>query len=460
MSLSLSKVTRGVKALLLLGILLGSAEAGLAGPTKHDQSEIDILPTIFVHGAAGSAAQYQSQQMRFASNGVAQERILAFEYNSGALADIVAAPARLDAMVDEIRTRFGVARVNLVGHSLGTTVSGNYLNNAARAAKIAKYIGIDGASRPTCGSEAPGLSCMGIFRGSTGNVGGNNVYFNDTQTHVQAATSPESFAAQFAFLTGKAPTTTDIVHDTNHVDVAGRAVSFPANSGTDGATLEIWMLHSKDGARQELKHVVAIGADGKWGPVRLNTKKHYEFNLIRAGFNDGHFYLQPFVRGTDMVRLNVSPAGSAILANTNTGDRHAVLVVSRQKEWWVNHPSAQNDVLTIETRSASGGDQQAVNIIPAISTTGGFGINGTIAIHAHDDAATPGVTSLAPLPFFPTQAFQTGIDVYMPAATPSDGTITLTNLHRGDSAQPQVLHVPNWASSGHRISVIFNDYLQ
>ena len=47
----------------------------------------------------------------------------------------------------------------------------------------------------TCGVADPGLDCLGIFRGSTGNVGGNNVYFNGMQSHVEVATSAESFAA-------------------------------------------------------------------------------------------------------------------------------------------------------------------------------------------------------------------------------------------------------------------------
>lgn len=447
---------RAVSALALT-LALGVSTGSYAGSTQS----VDILPTIFVHGGAGSAAQYVSQQMRFTSNGVPQERILAFEYSSTDPAAVAAAPLGLDAMVDQVRARFGVERVNLVGHSLGTSVSGAYLANPARAAKIAKYIGIDGRSDPTCGSQAPGtLTCMGIFRGSVGNVGGNNVYFNGMQTHVEAATSRESFAAQFQFLTGQAPATTKIWREKTEVQIAGRTVNFPQNSGADGATLEIWKIETKTGKRQALDYVLSIGADGRWGPVQLDANTHYEFNVIRAGMSDVHFYHQPFIRDTDMVRLNVSPAGSLILTNTNTSDNHSGLVISRQKEWWVNHPSGQNDVLTIETSSASLGGQPAVDVIPAITTTGAFGVNGIIALHVHDDAATPGVTTLAPLPYFPTVTFQTGMDVYMPAATPTDGTIRLRSLHRGDASNPQVLYIPNWASSGHRISVIFNDYVQ
>jgi hypothetical protein len=83
-----------------------------------------------------------------------------------------------------------------------------------------------------------------------------------------------------------------------------------------------------------------------------------------------------------------------------------------------------------------------------------------IGLYVHDDKATPGMTSLALLPYFSTQPFQTGVDVYLPASEPPNGTITLTNLPRGDKTKPQVLNVPNWPSSTHTIMVMFADYPQ
>ena len=81
-----------------------------------------------------------------------------------------------------------------------------------------------------------------------------------------------------------------------------------------------------------------------------------------------------------------------------------------------------------------------------------------IAIFLQDDAATPGESSLALLPYFPDQAFQTGVDLLMPANDKPDGTITIRNLPRGDEAQPQVIRIPNWASTNHNVSVLFSDF--
>ena len=451
------RLRAGVIAALGLA-LIGFTGAAFSHPGKGGKhGKPEILPTIFVHGFAGSAAQYQSQQMRFASNGVPHERILAFEYDTGNLGGLGAVPLALDALVDQVRARFGVERVNLVGHSLGTFVSNTYLAVPARAAKIAKYIGVDGASNPTCGSTAPGtLSCMGIFRGSTGNVGGNNVYFNDTQTHVEAVTSPESFAAQFEFLTGKAPKTTDIIEDKGLIEVAGRVVLFPQNVGAEGAKLELWRISGKTGKRKYRVRSVTLGADGSFGPFLALSGKHYEFSVTRDEFPTGHFYFQPWPRSTYMVRMNASAPGSSTLANTNASDHHAALVIQRQKEWWTTHPSGQNDSLTIRTWSRSGGFEPPVEVLTPITS------NGLIALHVHDDAATPLVSSLALLPFFPTQPFQSGVDVYMPAATPPDGVISVVNAHRGNTGKRrlQVINIPNWASSTERPVVTFNDYLQ
>ena len=64
------------------------------------------------------------------------------------------------------------------------------------------------------------------------------------------------------------------------------------------------------------------------------------------------------------------------------------------------------------------------------------------------------------LPFFPTQAFQTGVDVFMPPAEPADGTVSFVNAPRGDTSRLQTINTPNWRSSENRVTVTFNDFVQ
>jgi Lipase C-terminal domain/Lipase (class 2) len=420
------------------------------------------LPIVFVHGAAGSGAQYGSVAKRFVSNGYPADRIRTYEYDSSSAAAIAAAPAGVDALVDQLRARYGVARVNLVGHSLGTSVSASYLSQPARAAKIAHYVGVDGGSIPTCGVTDPNLDCMGIFRGSTGNVGGNNVYFNGEQSHVEAATSAESFAAQYSFFTGHAPATTLILPEPpGQVEIAGRLVNFPQNSGANGATLSIWEVHPATGARKESTPVstLAIGPSGDWGPVKVNGQQHYEFEVRRLDTASvGHLYYQPFMRDDYWVRLLSTPPTSGTITNTLTGPDHAATVVLRYREWWTTHPSGRQDILEVSTTSRGAGNEPPVNALQNVLSNGNLGPS-PIGIHIHDNPADH-VSSLNLIPFFQTQAFQTGVDVFMPATDPPDGTITYRNAPRGDASRLQVLSMPNWASDGHRSSINFNDYVQ
>ncbi len=444
---------------------LAAAVCTSAAPARGDGGgdESAPLPIVFVHGSAGSAAQYASVAKRFVSNGFPADRIRAYEYDSSSPAAVAAAPAGLDALIDAVRAEYGVARLNLVGHSLGTTVSTAYLADPARAAKIAHYVGVDGRSLPTCGVGDPDLDCMGIWRGSTGDVGGNNVYLNGTQSHVEAATSPESFAAQYRFFLGAEPRTTLILPEPpGQVRIAGRAVNFPQNTGTDGATLQVWEVDPATGARVDAAPVASlpIDATGAWGPVPVNGQKPYELELLRPDTPIVlHVYYQPFMRSDLWMRLLSSPPGSPIMTNTLTGPEHAAAVVIRYREWWTTHPGGPTDQLLVGTRSPARGDQAPVNALTNVISDG-ISVGGSaIGIHLHDNPADH-VSSLAVLPFFAAISFQSGVDLYMPAIEPPDGTITFTSVPRGDTSRPQVVNVPNWPSDGHRITVTFDDFVQ
>jgi hypothetical protein len=71
-------------------------------------------------------------------------------------------------------------------------------------------------------------------------------------------------------------------------------------------------------------------------------------------------------------------------------------------------------------------------------------------IDAMSDLTAP-VPALAALPFI------TGIDHYMPAATPPTGTISVVEIPRGGDG-PISVNVPNWAGSTDRVTVQFNDF--
>ena len=398
------------------------------------------LPIVFVHGFAGSAQQFESQAMRFVANGYPQERIVAYDHD-GAGSDIEGYADGADEVVDAALEEFDVEQVYLVGHSRGTSVGTAYLEDPTRAAKVAKYVSLDG--RP-CPDAVP---CLAPTQET-----------NPGQSHVEVATSKESFAALYEFLVGTPAEVVEIVPQRDPVVLSGRAVNFPANTGRTDTTLDVWEVDADTGARlaDEPHATFELASDGGFGPLVIRSGAHYEYELstpespIRH-----HLYPQPTVRSSSLMRLLSSDPGGSTRTNTNAGEDHASLIAIRMREWYAaddpDRPGDESDVLEIATTSATGGEE-AVNAI-----VGHVG-NGAIGLHIHDDAATPGVTTLAALPYFSTQPFQSGIDVVMPGADEPDGTISVTNLPRGDADRPQTLNVPNWASSRHSITVMFADY--
>jgi len=397
------------------------------------------LPIVFVHGFAGSAQQYQSQAARFVANGYPQDHIRAFEHNGGPVGDDFV--AGLTSFVDAALADFGTSQVYLVGHSRGTTVSSSYLGTAANAAKVAKYVSLDGAG---CGAaNTAGVPCLEL----------NQAMFPG-QKHVEVATSAESFVEQYAFLVGEEPSVVAIVPQAAPVRISGRAVNFPENTGRDGATLEIYEVDAQTGARLASTPLATfqLGADGAWGPATVAPDKFYEMALSSAASpTTQHIYAQRYLRSSDFVRLLSGAPDSPTRLNTNVGEHHAALITMRMREWLTS------DVLEIGTASPSG-DQAPVNVIT--DTLGGNATFPPIAIHLHDAADSLGDSTLSPLPYFSTQPFQTGVDVFMPAADPPDGTITVTNMPRGDTSRPQVLHFPNWASSKHILMAMFSDFVE
>jgi pimeloyl-ACP methyl ester carboxylesterase len=409
----------------------GGGPLTAACETPAEKLPADVaLPIVFVHGFAGSAQQYESQAMRFIANGYSPDRIYALDHD-GEGADFELYANQVDALVDQALKDHNVEKVYLVGHSRGTIVSTSYLLDATRAAKVAKYIALDGNP---CWLTLSDVSCLDPSQSSL-----------PGQAHVEVATSAESFKAQYEFLIGKPPTVVDLVAQKAPIEISGRAVNFPANTGRAGAKLEIWTLDSATGNRVGTTPLasIMIPESGDFGPVVVEPTKHYELVLIGTDGSNHHFYPQPFLRCDKLVRLLSGPSDSPSRMNTNRGPDHVAAVAMRMREW------QQTDVLEIKTTRPSG-EQPVVNGI-------GSTVADAIAVFLHDDTITPKMSSRAELPAV-TGPFQTGVDVYMPAATPTDGTVTFTNFPRGDMTRPQVIRTPNWASDKHLITVMFSDF--
>jgi pimeloyl-ACP methyl ester carboxylesterase len=446
-----------VAALAVVGLATGSATfASAERPRGHAQR---LLPIVFVHGQSGSAQQFETQAMRFTSNGYPQDLLFAFEYDTSQSTNPL---DDLDAFIDEVLDETGAEKVYAIGHSRGTTVWTTYLSpdegGIDGSSKVAKYVNIDGRSPADLPGGVPTIGIWGEWntagsgfnrRGDTdaqiGPDPDDNFHFGD-KSHTEVATSAEAFAVMYEFLTGRPPRTTDVVPEPpGRVTVAGRAVLFPENTGYAGSTVQVWRVDPDTGHRigSRPRATFPIDESGDFGPVRVNGRWHYEFALVRPDEGTHHFYPEPFLRSDHFLRLNTSLPGGPLDAITPDSDGTTNLVVVRMREFWGDQGSA-SDQLVVDGTNV---------IVPATSPRAGV----NLAVFVHDDGLD-GITDLGKGELFPFNllTFLTAVDVAIPASPDGSGTVSVVEEPRG-SGEATLLNVPNWPSSTDAVTLQFRD---
>jgi pimeloyl-ACP methyl ester carboxylesterase len=429
---------------LLLVVIVLALPAGAAG---HGQPRLN--PVIFVHGGAGSGAQFESQKMRFTSNGYPERLVRVVEYDStfglNTMADV---HAKIDQLIAELQQETGRPQVDILGHSLGTAVMQGYLNSSlARAANVAHYVNIDGGQAASPPGGVPTLAIWAGMGTPGRTIGGATNVTVPNQTHVQSATSAESFVEMYKFFTGRPPKTSDILPEHGRwIEVSGRAVIFPQNTGAQSRTLQVWEVRGSTGQRMHQRPVAvqALGGDGSWGPFKIKRGRHYEFALVPT--TEGrthHFYYEPFVRSDHLVRLLTSEAGSPLDLLTEKSPNHVSMVATRNKELWGDQ-GAENDVLEV------GG----TNVCNAATCPINKRVIGMFAFDVGSDGAT---NLAAPIPALVALPFLSGVDHFIPAAPGGTGKVSVSLTSRG-VGPARTVNFPNRPSVTDQVTVQLNDF--
>jgi pimeloyl-ACP methyl ester carboxylesterase len=440
----------GTRSSVVVGLVLAvlGATAGLVGVGPATAAPAP-RPVLFVHGFAGSANQYGSQAQRFESNGYPTGWVTGIDYDSTfGVAPMAEVWNRIDEAIADLRARSGVDQVDLVGHSLGTGVSQGYLNSSPeRAASVAHYVNLDGASAAAPPGGVDTLAVWGMGNPARTVTGAENVSFPE-QTHTEVVTSPQSFGAVYEFLTGEAPATTDVVREpADQVEIAGRAQLFPSNVAASDVALEVHEVDPATGYRLDAtpEATPAVAADGTWGPVAVDGDARYELALVRGGgTSTHHFYFEPFARDDHLVRLLTSEPGTGLDALWERGPGHSNIVMLRMKEWWGDQ-GERNDSLTID------GTELIIPETAPISKR-------AIAVFAYDAGADGVSTPDAAIPAFFSIPFLTAMDVHLAASQPPADTISVVETPRLGDGRVVTINVPNWPSDTDRISIQFLDY--
>jgi len=429
----------------------------------------EVMPLVFVHGQSGSAQQFESQAMRFTSNGYPQDMLFAFEYNTGLSENPL---EDLDAFIDGVLAETGHDQIYAVGHSRGTSMWTEYLEDARFNGpdKVAKYVNIDGRSPDELPGGVPTIGIWGEWNTAGSGYNRNpddenaqigpfpedNFHFAD-KSHTEVATSAEAFGLMYEFLTGVEARTTDVaaVADGGEVRIAGRALFFPQNEAYVGSAVEVWEVNPDDGHRIDTAPLASfeIGTSGDFGPVTLASGRHYEMALLRDPTDVvpvatvHHFYAEPFTHDDYFVRLLSSLPGESIAAFIpREADASGALVI-RMREFWGDQ-GQMRDALFID-----GLDVLTPEISPR---TAGQGSGVNLAVFLFDDESDK-MTDLdkGELSPFNGITFLTAADVYTPSSPDGSGTIEIRLITRGEGEKR--IYTPSWPGDVNRNTVMFRD---
>ncbi|MEV6495297.1 alpha/beta fold hydrolase [Actinoplanes sp. NPDC051633] len=400
-------------------------------------------PILFLHGAAGSAAQFETQAKRFASNGYPVAAVDGIDYDfSFAQESSGAVLTRLEQRIDQLRRETGADKVELVAHSLGTFLAQSFLDTRSRAAKVAHYVNLDGSTALRQPGGVPTLAIWG--EGSTLRRirGAANVYQSD-QSHTQTVTSVQSFTQMYRFFTGSAPATTAVVPQPGPISLSGRAVLFPSNGAASGMSVDVFEVSATTGARLSNSPAASfpIGATGEFGPFTGRADARYEFAVHQGGGAVQHQYFPAFQRGDRLIRLLTNRPGEGIGARVPIGPAHSALSLSRYKEWWGDQ-GTNSDVLAVN----------GTNILNATTSPREKRV---IGMFAHDQNTDRRTDLSVALPDF-DETFISAADVYIPAAPDGSGTITVAVQSRAGGGTQRFV-VPNWPSDTGRITINVSD---
>lgn len=415
-------------------------------------------PIIFIHGMAGSADQFELQALRMTSNGYPADFISGFEYSTdvmsignGFVAETLNLVGKLDAYVDTVRQRTGADQVDLVGHSLGTMVSASYLSDPNRALKVAHYVNID--SLPA--SVPPGgIPTLALWAENSATieanfnreiVGAKNVTLSSV-THVQAASCIETFIEMYMFLNGEAPQTGMVLPESSGtITLSGKVLTVMRNTAPAGAFLSIYSVDDATGKRisDVPDYQSQIDTSGAFAFKSAYAGIHYEFCLVSENTLTQHFYYEPFIRSDYLIRIKASPPETTMANVVVASEKQTNLIILRNKEFVGDYVRYPNDSLTVNGR-----EMCTAEMFPVI--------NGIVCFYVYDagaDEISHFEHSIAAFNFMP---YTSGADYFLPSHPPSKSISVVLNS-RG-TGEPRALNVPNWKSTGHKVSLQFFSY--
>jgi len=348
----------------------GLAGSVLAQSAPASQTVSEIPPILLVHGNGDHAALWMTTLWRLESNGVPRGRMLAINFTDPLARsdDAVAQENRsstadqrreLAEAIGDLKRRTGASRVALVGNSRGGYAIRNVIKNGSGAdVSHAVLCGVPnhgvfdwednrgnefngrgpflrelntGETEVTSGTAFLTLRSEGMDKyaqadgglvgkpGTPTNVtnegpalkGATNLMLG-TIDHRETAYHPRAFREIYKFIAGREPARIEIVPEAE-VRLSGFVTATPGGVQTNrpvgGATVELYHVSPDRGERIGGPiHSSQTGADGRWGPAKVDPSWYLEMVLTSQGAPITHFYRSPFPRSSDVVQLRAAKA--------------------------------------------------------------------------------------------------------------------------------------------------------
>jgi hypothetical protein len=195
-----------------------------------------------------------------------------------------------------------------------------------------------------------------------------------------------------------------------------------------------------------------MGIEGAFEFADAVPGKTYEFAVKSAA--DAltlHFYYESTSRSNLLMRLKVAEPNSKLTELLEFSDDQTNLTIVRDKELVGNaearpkEPLLENDSMTI-----NGAELCSKGSTPII--------NATIGVEVFDAGTdkrsnvSQSISTFADIPFIG------GIDLYIPATTPPQDTISIVLNGRQNGGLTQTINIPNWNSITNKVTVQFNAF--
>jgi hypothetical protein len=348
-------------------------------------------------------------------------------------------------VIDDILQATGDDQVDLIGHSLGTSVSSTFLNSSPeRAARVAHYAHVEsGTEQAAPPGGVPTIAFVGDASHGLEIPGATNILLTGGVDHVGAAPHPKTFEEMFKFFNdGEEPATLEILPGSK-ILISGKLVQFDTAQTAhtqpgEVGTVDIFEVDKETGERvnDEPDESFIARPDGTWGPFEAKPDTYYEFQMTSNMRTDiAHYYREPFIRSDGFVYLKIADIITDTIEFT---DDYTMIITVRNKALWQGE-----DVLTVECTEVS--DNPACE--PADNTIGYFIYD---ELQDGESVLDQSISRYDNLPFV------NGIDYFI---SPEPHRTIAVKLIDRDSGAEHLVNVPSLKCLSEGVVVVqFNDF--